>query len=100
MTFLYYFSLFNDDMPILISFFLSDSCCLPDYDITDGAKLHLFVKKSSEVSELKSKCSKTDFWLNLRTLLKNHFSDADVEKVLQKSKEVCKGSVKGAPYNM
>ncbi|XP_031561929.1 ubiquitin-like protein 4A [Actinia tenebrosa] len=66
---------------------LTDNCCLHDYEVTDGAKLHLFVKKSSEVSELRAKCSKTDFWLNLRTLLKSHFSDADAEKVLQKSRE-------------
>ncbi|KXJ14373.1 ubiquitin-like protein 4A [Exaiptasia diaphana] len=63
---------------------LTDSGCLHDHGVKEGDKIHLFVKKTAEI---KPTTAERDFWHHLRMLLKNHFTEADVEKVIHKSKE-------------
>ncbi|KAK3728753.1 hypothetical protein QZH41_012102 [Actinostola sp. cb2023] len=63
---------------------ISDSCCLHDYNVRGGDKIHLFVKKTKDSRPVPSE---TDFWFHLRSLLRKHFSDSDVEKVLLKYRE-------------
>ncbi|XP_067133851.1 ubiquitin-like protein 4A [Centruroides vittatus] len=58
---------------------LSDSSCLCDYDIVDGNRLHLFVRKKGE----NYYCETNVLWDHLQKFLEKHFTPTDAKKVFE-----------------
>ena len=67
-------------------FSLSDSSTLREYQIVEGSKLHLSIRKASDEA---SSANPNDFFGLLRDFLKGHFSEQDTERVMLKFREVC-----------
>ncbi|XP_064473878.1 ubiquitin-like protein 4A [Ornithodoros turicata] len=65
---------------------LSDGLSLGDYNIVEGNKLHLFVRKASENTP-------SNHWSEMHRFLLEHFSAADADRVLEEYKKAFAESV-------
>ncbi|XP_073228963.1 uncharacterized protein [Porites lutea] len=63
---------------------LADSSHLREYQIVDGSKIHLSIKKLGDGA---SSDTDNDFFGLLRNFLRSHFSAQDTERVISKFKE-------------
>ncbi|CAH3182978.1 unnamed protein product [Porites evermanni] len=63
---------------------LADSSHLHEYQIVDGSKIHLSIKKLGDGA---SSDTDNDFFGLLRNFLRSHFSAQDTERVMSKFKE-------------
>lgn len=71
---------------MLYFFLFLDSSPLHEYQIVDGSKIHLSIKKLGDGA---SSDTDNDFFGLLRNFLRSHFSAQDTERVMSKFKEVC-----------
>lgn len=61
---------------------LADSQCLGDYNIVDGTKLHLVVRKADAGDEVLLTNENAHLWKEMELFLGNHFTQSDAQKVL------------------
>lgn len=65
---------------------LSDGQCLGDYDIVDGTKLHLVVRKT-ELEDDETQQESSSLWNELEQILVKHFTKDDASRVLENFKK-------------
>ena len=83
---------------MLLNLFLPDGKPLKDYGVEDSCKITLVIKKGSiksnvpatpTTSEKTSQAeSESPVWEKMRTFLRRHFKEGDVEPVLQEFRDV------------
>lgn len=66
---------------------LLDGQCLGDYDIVDGTKLHLVVRKT-ELEDDETQQESSSLWNELEQILVKHFTKDDASRVLENFKKV------------
>ena len=60
-----------------------DAKSLEDYQIVEGAKIHLFKINSNETES-------ANFWVDLKQFLRQHFEGEDVQKIIEYMKnDIC-----------
>lgn len=66
---------------------LADGQCLRDYNIVDGNKLHLFVRKNEEPTDTPENTPTSVLWDHLQKTLDKYYTPENTRKILEEFKK-------------